>query len=65
MKKNARRVGNTLRPLVGRAWAWAIQNDKGRWMLCNWAHPTKQALEDDGKPSPEARKVWVKLTANH
>lgn len=64
MKKNARRVGNTLRPLVGRGWAWKIQDMRGGWHLCNWCEPSRERLERGKKPSPEAIAVYVKMTAN-
>ena len=50
--------------LVGRGWAWKIRDKRGNWALCNWAEPTKDALLKQGKPSPEAKPVWIKLTAN-
>ena len=61
MKKQRQRARRKVTPLVGRGWAWAIKDHRGRWLLCNWAHPKKECLDDEGKPSPEARKVWVKL----
>ena len=59
---NKARASRRLNCIVGRAWAWAIREGNGkRWLICNWAHPTKEALDEDEKPSPEARKVWVKI----
>lgn len=44
------------------AWAWQIENVRtGRWLLCQWAEATRQALVNQGKPSPEARAVRVTL----
>jgi hypothetical protein len=40
--------------------AWAISGTKG-WSLCQWAEPSKDRLERDGKPSPEAVMVRVEL----
>jgi len=39
-----------------RAWAWMI--DGG---LCRWAMPDRIRLEQDGKPSPEAHPMLVRL----
>ena len=44
----------------GYGWAWEIFDGKD-WGLCYWAAPTKLDLERDGKPSPEARSVSVRI----
>lgn len=41
------------------AWAWEIQDDNDKWVLCHWIMPTKQALLDEMSPSGEARAVRV------
>ena len=46
MKKNA----------VGKGWAW--QCDFG---LCHWAAPTREKLLRDGKPTPEAKAISVRI----
>jgi hypothetical protein len=51
---------------AGRGWAWEIQMIDGSWVLCNWAEPNKswnmaRYSEMDGKPSPEARRVYVAI----
>lgn len=63
MTKQRQRARRKVTPLVGRtiAWAWAIQNDSGKWVLCQWAEPTSVDLKADAKPSPEARKIRVYL----
>lgn len=43
------------------AWTWQIQDTRGRWMTCKWAVSSRAVLEDDPKPSPEARAVRVEL----
>lgn len=64
MKKNASRVGNTLRPLVrhGWSWAWVMQLTSRSWGVCHWSLPTKAALLRSYKPSPEAYPRKVKMT---
>jgi len=65
MKKQRQRARRKVTPLVGRAWAWKIQDMSGRWSLCNWSEPSRDMLERSRKkPSPEAVAVWVKMTAN-
>ena len=59
MQKRANRA--RLDGLVGKAWAWKIQDEKGRWVMCNWACPTRQGLDEDGKPSTEARALRVHI----
>jgi len=44
----------------GYGWAWEISDGKD-WVLCHYAEPTKIDLERDGKPSPEARPVSVRI----
>jgi hypothetical protein len=58
-----RKRGRQLRSseLVSRAWAWKIQDDRGRWLLCSWAVASRQVLMAEGKPSPEAKAVHVTL----
>jgi hypothetical protein len=45
------------------AWAWAIQDTRGGWLLCQWADPARDAwrMLDKYRPSPEARRVRVRL----
>jgi hypothetical protein len=43
------------------AWAWALKTDRG-WELCFWAEPHKSTLLRDGRPSPEAVPVRVRMT---
>ena len=53
---------------VGHGWAWAIRDLSCRretWLICNWAANTRQSLERETKPSPEARPVYVKLRPVH
>jgi hypothetical protein len=48
----------------GKGWAWAIQESDGSWILCNWVDPMKASsrfVEIDGKPSPEAQRVYVAI----
>ncbi len=48
----------------GKGWAWALQQVDGSWILCNWADPMKLSsrfVEIDGKPSPEAKRVYVAI----
>lgn len=39
------------------AWAWMLE-DGG---LCYWAEPDKARLQSQGKPSPNAKAVCVRL----
>lgn len=49
------------KPLVARAWTWKIQGANGNWQLCRWATAYRDTLIADGKPSPEARVVCVRM----
>ena len=43
-------------------WTWEIQKLRtGKWELCLWATPSKDALLKGHKPSPEARPVYVRF----
>jgi hypothetical protein len=46
----------------GYGWAWAIQDNKGKWVLCHWVQPDKIRLVGGGKPFPEAIPIFVKIT---
>jgi hypothetical protein len=61
--QSKRKRGAAVRPseLVSRAFAWAIQDHKGKWTLCKWAQPDRARLIAEGKPSPEANIVRVTM----
>lgn len=50
------------RPAAGRGWAWAIETLNGTWTLCNWAEPYRDGLASHNRPSPEALRVYVKIS---
>ena len=50
-------------PEAIKGWAWELY-DSGRWMLCSWCVPNRETLIAEGKPSPEARPVCVRLIRN-
>lgn len=43
------------------AWTWKIQTNKG-WEMCRFVKDNKRELLKDGKPSPEAKVIRVKIT---
>ncbi len=48
-----------------RAWAWEIKElFRSDWTLCRWAEPSRKALIESHKPSPEARPVCVVMMRN-
>jgi len=42
-------------------WTWKIETKPGKWELCHWARPSKEALLRDHRPSPEAKPVYVRF----
>jgi len=44
-----------------KAWAWAIKDTKGKWVLCYWAHHNREEMIRDRKPSTEAKLVRVEI----
>ena len=44
--------------LAGTVTAWAWKCDFG---LCRWAEPDRERLRRNGKPSPEAKSVAVRM----
>jgi len=48
---------------TGVGWAWEFQDSNGNWVLCNWAEPFKEMLDDDqfAKPCSVAKKIRVEL----
>jgi hypothetical protein len=53
------------RPVSTTAWAWVIQSETGRWLVCKWAEPTRDLLLSMPRPSPEARAIRVRLDASN
>ncbi len=47
-------------PKPVKAWAWAIDMGRG-YELCFWSMPSRKQLDDEGKPSPEARMIRVEI----
>lgn len=47
-------------PVHGTAFAWELPAPKGNpGMLCSWARPTVEQLDDDPKPQMNAKPVKV------
>lgn len=42
------------------AFAWALKSGKA-WTLCYWSAPSRKQLISEGKPSPEAVVVRVRM----
>lgn len=65
MTTTRKRSNTVYRP--GEGWAWAIQDTQdmhGRhscWLLCCWAHPLREMVTAEPKPSPEAKCVRVRI----
>lgn len=51
----------TTDPKVGKGWTWMIEDLSGNWVLCNWAEHDQNTLLEGGRPSPEARMVYVAI----
>lgn len=47
-------------PAIGKGIAWEIPGPKGKpGIICNWARPNIQQLEEDPKPQIQARTVKI------
>lgn len=56
---DARARARRAQPVYG--WSWKIL-DRGRWVLCHFMFEKKAILLFDGKPSPEAVAVRVRMS---
>lgn len=45
------------------SWAWTVDWGRGP-ELCFWSEPTKKDLLKNGKPSPEAKAVRVRMSVS-
>lgn len=42
-------------------WTWKVNLTGKKWELCRFAMASKQFLLDEGKPSPEAKPIRVRM----
>lgn len=46
-----------MKPSEGRGWAWMLEDGS----ICHWADPERKQLVSNGRPSPSAKPVYVRI----